>query len=79
MSWEQVAGRWKQSKGKIRECWGIITNDDTERLEGRREQLDGFLQESFGMIKEIAEKQIREFLRSHPEYSAARQRAANQN
>lgn len=79
MNWDQVAGKWKQFKGKIRESWGRFTKDDNEQLKGRREQLDGFLQESFGNIKGIAEKKINMFLQSHPEYYASYQRAAKQH
>jgi uncharacterized protein YjbJ (UPF0337 family) len=79
MNWDQVAGKWKQLKGKIRESWGRFKNDDNDQLKGRREQFDGFLQESFGTVKGIAEEKINEFLQSHPEYYASYQRAAKQH
>jgi hypothetical protein len=28
--WDQVKGNWKQLKGKVREKWGLLTNDDFE-------------------------------------------------
>jgi uncharacterized protein YjbJ (UPF0337 family) len=79
MNWDQIAGRWKQCKGRVREGWGRFTNDDNSQVEGRREQIDGFLQESFGTIKELAKKQIHEFLESHPDFYAAHQRTAKQH
>ena len=79
MNRDQVAGKWKQSRGKIREGWGRFTNDDNDQIKGRREQLDGFLQESFAIIKEIAQKKINEFLESHPEYYASHKRVAKQH
>ena len=30
MNWDQIAGNWKQAKGKVKEKWGKLTNDDLE-------------------------------------------------
>ena len=37
MNWDQVKGNWKQVKGKVREQWGRLTDDDLDKVEGRRE------------------------------------------
>jgi len=39
MNWDQVSGNWKQMKGKVREQWGDLTDDDLDRIDGQREQL----------------------------------------
>jgi uncharacterized protein YjbJ (UPF0337 family) len=41
MNREQVAGNWKQTKGKLKEHWGKLTDDDLNVLEGKTEQLAG--------------------------------------
>jgi len=45
MDWNRVEGDWKQMKGKIKEKWGNLTDDDLDVINGRREQLEGKLQE----------------------------------
>jgi uncharacterized protein YjbJ (UPF0337 family) len=76
MNWDQIAGKWKQSKGRIRERWGKLTEDDLEVIAGEREQLVGLLQERYGVVKDAAEEQINEFLKSCHEETADQKRAA---
>ena len=45
MDWNQIEGNWKQIKGKIKEQWGHFTDDDLDKIAGRREQLEGKIQE----------------------------------
>ena len=39
MNWDQVEGDWKQVKGKVKEQWGRLTDDELDRLSGKRDQL----------------------------------------
>jgi uncharacterized protein YjbJ (UPF0337 family) len=41
MDWNRVEGNWKQIKGKVKEKWGKLTDDDLNVINGRREQLEG--------------------------------------
>jgi uncharacterized protein YjbJ (UPF0337 family) len=61
MNNDRMAGNWKQVKGKIKEQWGKLTDDEVDQLEGQGEQLAGKLQERYGMARDEAEKQAREF------------------
>jgi uncharacterized protein YjbJ (UPF0337 family) len=61
MDWDRISGNWKQFTGRIREKWGKLTDDDLTVLEGRQDQLAGKIQERYGIAKEDAERQIREF------------------
>jgi uncharacterized protein YjbJ (UPF0337 family) len=45
-------------KGKIKEQWGKLTDDDLVEIRGKREQLVGRLQKRYGLAKEKAEEQI---------------------
>lgn len=45
MNWDRIEGNWKQFSGKAQEKWGGLTNDDLASINGRREQLEGKLQE----------------------------------
>ena len=61
MDSNRTAGMWKQVRGKIKEQWGKLTDDEVDQLEGQSEQLAGKLQERYGMARDEAEKQAKEF------------------
>jgi len=61
MNWDTIKGDWKNFKGKIREKWGEFTDDELDRIQGKREQFEGLLQKKFGCAKEEAKRQIDEF------------------
>ena len=65
MNNHRTAGQWKQIKGSIKEQWGKLTDDDLTQLEGHGEQLAGRLQERYGLAREEAERQSREFRTLH--------------
>ena len=56
MNKEQFEGKWKQFKGKVKEKWGKLTDDDLARVNGKFDQFVGVLQERYGYKKEEAEK-----------------------
>jgi uncharacterized protein YjbJ (UPF0337 family) len=61
MNQDQISGNWKQLKGKVKEQWGKLTDDDITKLEGHHDQLVGKIQERYGIAREEAEKQIDTF------------------
>ncbi|MDE2052207.1 MAG: CsbD family protein, partial [Gammaproteobacteria bacterium] len=65
MNSDRSAGQWKQIKGNIKEQWGKLTDDEISQLEGHREQLAGRLQERYGLAREEAERQAKEFSTRH--------------
>jgi len=56
-----LEGDWTQLKGKIKEKWGKLTDDDLKVIEGKRDQIAGKLQERYGYAKEQAEKELADF------------------
>jgi uncharacterized protein YjbJ (UPF0337 family) len=58
-------GNWKQLRGKVREKWGKLTDNDLDMAGGRRDQLLGRIQERYGIAKDEAEKQMKDFEASH--------------
>jgi uncharacterized protein YjbJ (UPF0337 family) len=56
MNSDQIEGNWKQLKGKMREKWGKLTDNDWEQVAGKKDQLLGKLQERYGYTKEQAER-----------------------
>lgn len=45
---QQAEGSWKQMKGRVKEAWGSLTDDELDRIEGRRDQLEGLIEEKTG-------------------------------
>jgi uncharacterized protein YjbJ (UPF0337 family) len=66
MNNDRIQGRWKQVKGKVKEQWGKLTDDDLDVIAGRRDQLLGRIQQRHGLAKEEADRQVRGFERAHP-------------
>lgn len=62
MNWDQLQGKWKQSKGLVREKWGKLTDDDLDVIAGKRDQLIGRIQERYGIAREEAERQADAFV-----------------
>ncbi|HZL70193.1 MAG TPA: CsbD family protein [Candidatus Limnocylindrales bacterium] len=58
MNWEQVESSWKQLMGSAKENWGKLTDDDLNQISGKREQLAGKIQETYGITRREAEKQV---------------------
>ena len=63
MNWNQIEGNWQQFKGQVRQTWAKLTDDDLARMNGKREELVGRLQERYGYTKEMAERKIDAFLK----------------
>ncbi|MCO6047962.1 CsbD family protein [Aeoliella sp. ICT_H6.2] len=61
MNWDQIEGKWSQTKGQVQQQWGKLTDDDLDKINGKREELKGKIQERYGFAKEEAEKQVAEF------------------
>lgn len=69
MNQDRIEGRWKQFKGKVKEQWGKLTDDDLDVIAGRRDQLLGRIQQRHGLAKDEADRQVRTWERSHPDFS----------
>ena len=65
MNKDEVGGNWKQIKGKVKEQWGKLTDDDMTVIEGKRDQLVGKIQERYGYAKDQAEKEVDSWDKRH--------------
>lgn len=61
MNWDIVAGNWSQFKGKVKSQWGKLTDDQLKVIGGKRDVLSGKIQEAYGISKDEADKQVRQF------------------
>jgi uncharacterized protein YjbJ (UPF0337 family) len=68
MDWNRLEGDWKQLRGKVKQRWGKLTDDDLTVISGRRDQLEGKIQERYGYAKSQARKEIEDWYRSTESY-----------
>ena len=62
MNTDILKGKWKEMKGKVKEQWGNLTDDDLDRIEGRSDQVIGLLQQRYGYAKDKAEAEYNRFV-----------------
>lgn len=44
------------------EKWGKLTNDDLDQIQGRSQQLVGRIQERYGVARDEAERQVKDWM-----------------
>lgn len=64
MNWDRIEGNWKQFKGHAKRKWGELTDDDLDKLAGRRDELIGKIQERKGIARDEAEKEVNEWAKA---------------
>lgn len=62
MNQDIFEGRWQQLKGKVREKWGQLTDDDFTIIGGKKDQLVGRVQERYGLARDEAEREVDDWL-----------------
>ena len=65
MNEDIIKGKWNQVKGEAQRRWGKITQDNLDQIDGSRTKLLGLIQESYGVAKDEAEKQVRDWEKSY--------------
>ena len=60
-----IKGKWHEIKGRIKQQWGDLTDDDVTKIDGSYEELEGILQKKYGYQKDRAQKEIQTFLDRH--------------
>ncbi len=68
MNEDRIEGNWKQFKGKVKEQWGKLTDDDLDVIAGKRDQLLGKLQERRGLARDAAEEQLKGWEQRNPDF-----------
>lgn len=67
MNSDILKGNWKEVKGKIKEAWGDLTDDEIKKVDGNYDTLVGTIQRKYGETKERAEESINSFLKKMKE------------
>jgi len=63
-NWDGIEGNWTQWKGRVRERWGKLTDDQLDVVAGRRDQLAGRIQEVYGVTQDEADRQLKNWQRN---------------
>lgn len=62
MNKDIIKGKWKEIKGKVKQQWGELTDDEISQMNGNYEELEGALQKRYGYAKDRAEREIENFV-----------------
>lgn len=56
----ELKGNWNKTKGKLKEKYAVLTDNDLAYEEGQEDQLVGHLQEKLGKTKEEVKDILRD-------------------
>jgi len=62
MNEDVLKGKWNEIKGRVKQKWGKLTDDDLTAVEGKKEKLLGLLQQKYGYAKDKAEQEYKDFI-----------------
>jgi uncharacterized protein YjbJ (UPF0337 family) len=62
MNRDILEGQWKQIKGKVKQQWGRLTDDELDQMSGTYDELAGVIQERYGYSREEAINELDMFL-----------------
>ncbi|HOK44630.1 MAG TPA: general stress protein CsbD [Bryobacteraceae bacterium] len=65
MNWDRISGQWERFSCRIRERWGLLTDDDVDAIAGKREHLVDRIQERYSLTREEAQRQVDDWLREN--------------
>jgi uncharacterized protein YjbJ (UPF0337 family) len=63
MYWDRIEVNWKQFKGRAKEQWSMLGEEELERVQGKRDRLSAQIQEAYGVSHDEAEKRLSEWQR----------------
>ena len=56
----EIKGDWNITKGKLKQKWAKLTDDDLQYVEGKSEEMLGRIQKRTGESREAVEKAVKE-------------------
>jgi len=56
----EIKGDWNITKGKLKQKWAKLTDNDLQYVKGQQEELVGRIQKCTGETREAVEKAIKE-------------------
>ena len=68
MNWDMIEDNWKQFRGHVKQKWSRLTEDNLDLIADKRDQLSEQIQESYGITKDQAERQVKLFEEIHKDF-----------
>jgi uncharacterized protein YjbJ (UPF0337 family) len=65
MNTDTFEGQWRQMRGDLRSWWGRLSDNDFEKIAGKKDRLIGMLQEKYGYTREAAQQEMDRRLREY--------------
>lgn len=56
----EMEGKWDQGRGRVKEAWGVLTDNELDRTEGKRDRLVGLIKERTGETASEVESKLRD-------------------
>ncbi len=63
MNNDVLQGKWKQLRGRVKQQWGKLTDDQIQQVNGNYDRLTGLLQEQYGYSRDKARMEVDNFLK----------------
>jgi uncharacterized protein YjbJ (UPF0337 family) len=55
-------GRWQNLRGRVKEAWGSLTDDELDKTEGKWDQVVGTVKSKTGQASDAVEAKLKSFL-----------------
>jgi uncharacterized protein YjbJ (UPF0337 family) len=64
MNWQHIESKWDEMKGKVREQWGKLTDDDLDQIGGTKDRLIAKLRERYADQKDEIDRRVDRWIES---------------
>jgi uncharacterized protein YjbJ (UPF0337 family) len=61
---DEVKGKWRQLRGRIKQRWGKLTGNDVVKIEGDYDRLIGKIQERYGTTRKAVRRRLHDLRRA---------------
>lgn len=65
MNWNHVEGNWTVIRGSVKAHWDKLSDDHLDSIAGQRDQLLGQIEENYGVGRDEAERQVKDWEERH--------------
>ncbi len=62
MNEDILKSQWMQIRGQIKTWWSVLTDEDLDKINGRRDRLISMLQKKYGFTKDEATRELDDHL-----------------
>ncbi len=63
MDWNRIEGNWTEVRGSVKEYWSHLTDEDLDKIGGKRDKLEGMLQERYGLSHDFVRWDVDDWLK----------------